>query len=179
MQFSATSGCSAGSLFELPWLQSTTIVAGRLGGGQLPLGERDAHRVVIGAPASAAQHDVRMRVAAGAEHRRLALLGDAQKMMRMAHRLQRVDRGRERAVGAVLEADRRRQAARHLAVRLGLRGARADRRPGDELGQVLRHDRVERLGARRQAQLGDVQQQLAREPHALLDVEASRRCPDR
>jgi hypothetical protein len=28
-QFSATSGCKPGSLFELPWLQSTTMFSGR------------------------------------------------------------------------------------------------------------------------------------------------------
>ena len=64
----------------------------------------------------------------------------------------------------------RRQSARHFAVRLRFGGARADRGPGDELGEVLRHDRIERLGARRQPELGDVQQQFARQQNALLDV---------
>ena len=99
------------------------------------------------------------------------LLRDAEEVMRVTRGLQRVDRDGQRAVGAVLESDRRREAAGHLAVRLRLRGARADRRPGDELGQVLRHDRVERLGGRRKADLGEEQQQLARQPDALLDVE--------
>ena len=133
-QFSATSGCTLGSLLELPWLQSTTMLVGRFACGELPLGERDAHRVVVDAPAAAAQHDVRVLVAPGAKHRRLALLGDAEEMVRMPHRLQRIDRGGERAVRAVLEADGRRQPARHLPVRLRFGGARADRRPGDELG---------------------------------------------
>ena len=86
------------------------------------------------------------------------------------HRLQRIDRGRKRPVRAVLEADRGGQAARHLPVRLRLGGTGTDRGPGDELGEVLRHDGVERFGSRGKTQLGDVQQQLAREQDALLDV---------
>ena len=65
----------------------------------------------------------------------------------------------------------RRQSARHLPVGLRFGGAGADRRPGDELGEVLRHDRIERFGARRQPELGHVQKQLAREQDPLLDVE--------
>ena len=91
--------------------------------------------------------------------------------MRVPRRLQRVHRHGERAVGAVLEADRCGQAARHLAVGLRFGGAGADRSPGDELRQVLRHDRVERLGRRGDAVLGEVEQQLARLAQALLDVE--------
>ena len=53
---------------------------------------------------------------------------------------------------------------------LRFRGAGADRRPGDELRQILRHDRIERLGAGRQAELGHVQEKLAREQYPLLDV---------
>jgi cobaltochelatase CobN len=55
-----------------------------------------------------------------------------------------------------------------MSLRFG--GARADRGPGDEFGQVLRHDGIKRFGAGGQAQLGDVQQQLAREENALLNV---------
>jgi hypothetical protein len=47
------------------------------------------------------------------------------------------------------------KAARHLAVRLRFRRARADGRPGDEVGDVLRHDRVEKFRRRRQTQAGD------------------------
>ena len=45
------------------------------------------------------------------------------------------------AVGAVLEADRHRQARGQLAVDLALGGARADRAPADQVGDVLRRDR--------------------------------------
>ncbi len=85
--------------------------------------------------------------------------------------LQRVDRDRQRAVGAVLEADRRRQPARHLAVGLRFGRARADRGPRDQVRQVLRHDRVERLGGSRHAEIGQPAEQLARGADALLDVE--------
>ena len=59
------------------------MVAGRSACGELPLRQRDAHRIVVDPPAAAAQHDVRVRIAARAKHRRLSLLRDAEKMMRV------------------------------------------------------------------------------------------------
>ena len=49
-----------------------------------------------------------------------------------------VDRHLDVAVGAVLEADRHREAGAELAVDLALGGARADRAPADRVGDVLR-----------------------------------------
>ena len=77
------------------------------------------------------------------------------------------------AVGAVLEADRAAQARGELAVALALRRARADGAPGDQVGDVLRAEQVEELGAQRQAQRGQVQQQPARHLQALVDGEAA------
>ena len=61
---------------------------------QLPFSHRDADRIIIHTATAAAQHDMSMHIAAGAEHGQLTLLRDAEKMMWMAHRLQGVDRGR-------------------------------------------------------------------------------------
>ena len=74
----------------------------------------------------------------------------------MARGADGVDRDLDVAVGAVLEADRARQPGRQLAMDLALGRARADRAPGHEVGDVLRRDRVEELGAGRQAELVDV-----------------------
>ena len=82
----------------------------------------------------------------------------------------RVDRDLDVAVGAVLEADRHREAGAELAVGLALRGARADRPPGDRVGDVLRRDRVEELAADREAELDHLEQQLAGDPQAGVDV---------
>jgi hypothetical protein len=114
---------------------------------------------------------VPVTIAARAEYRRLALLRDAEKMVRLTGRLQRVDRDRQRAIGPVLEPDRCREPARHLAMGLRLGGTGADRGPADELRKILRHDRIERLGRGGDLDLREVQQQLAREPDALLDLE--------
>ena len=76
------------------------------------------------------------------------------------------------AVGAVLEADRHRQARRQLAVHLALGRPRADGDPRRQVGDVLRDLRVEELGRRRQAHVVDVEQQLARQAQPLVDVEA-------
>ena len=72
-----------------------------------------------------------------------------------------VDRHLDVAVGAVLEADRHRQAGAELAVDLAFDRPRADRAPADHVGDVLRGDRVEELAADGQAQAEDVQQQPA------------------
>ena len=89
----------------------------------------------------------------------------------MRRRQDGVDGDADVAVGAVLEADRRRQAGRHLAVGLRFGGARADRGPGDQVAQVLRRNRVERFGGGRQAQFAHVEQELARLFHADVDAE--------
>ena len=101
-----------------------------------------------------------------------ALLGHRGKPVRRPRRQDGVDRGLRVAVGAVLEADRHRQSGRQLAVDLALGRARADRPPRGQVGDVLRDLRVEELGSRRQAEIVDVEQQLARQPQSLVDVEA-------
>ena len=49
--------------------------------------------------------------------------------------------------------------------------ARANRRPADEVAQILRGDRVERFGGAGQPGVGDVEQKLPRPAHAFFDVE--------
>ena len=75
------------------------------------------------------------------------------------------------AVGAVLEADGHTEAAGHLTVGLALCRARADCHPANQVGQVLRHDRIEELGRRREAHLGDVEQELSALLQPGCDVE--------
>ena len=63
-----------------------------------------------------------------------------------------LDRDADVAVGAVLEADGRRQAGGDLAVCLRFGRARTDGRPGNQIAEVLRRNRVERFGAGWQAE---------------------------
>ena len=56
---------------------------------------------------------------------------------------------------------------------LRLRVARADRPPADQIADVLRCNRIQPFGRRRQPQAKHVGQHLARQPHALADIEAA------
>ena len=95
---------------------------------------------------------------------------DAGEGVRRRGGANRVDRDLDVAVGAVLEADRHREAGAELAVDLALGRARADRPPGDGVGDVLRRDRVEELAADRQAEVEHLEQQRARDAQAGVDV---------
>ncbi len=77
------------------------------------------------------------------------------------------------AVRPVLEADGAGQGRGQLSVNLRLGGAGTDRPPADEIGQVEEAGGIEKLGGSGQPQLVDVEQQLAREPHAVVDVVAA------
>ena len=81
-----------------------------------------------------------------------------------------VDRDLHVAVGSVLEPDRHREPGAELAVRLALARPGADRPPGDGVGDVLRGDRIEELAADQQAHVEDVEQELAGDPQAGVDV---------
>src|SRR5947199_115311 len=133
------------------------------------LAATDAPCIVAGRP-PAAQDDVPVGVALGVDHGGDAILVDAEEGVRMARRLQRVDGDLLVAVGRVLEADRHREPARHLAMRLALGGARADRGPRDQVGQVLRRDRVEQLGAGGQPEPRQIDEQLAGQAQPELHV---------
>ncbi len=133
----------------------------------------DAGVVVVRAgPAAAAEDHVAALVAGGLEDRGHALLGDRREPVPGAGRQHGVDGGLGAAVGAVLEADRHRQAGRQLAVHLALGGAGADRHPRREVGDVLRDLGVEELRSGREPHVVDVEQQLSGEAQPLVDVEA-------
>ena len=58
-----------------------------------------------------------------------------------------------------------------MHLRLG--GARSDRTPGDQIGDVLGRDHVEKLAAGGQAKFVDLDQHLARNAQTAVDVEAA------
>ncbi len=93
--------------------------------------------------------------------------------MLLARGEHRVDRDLYIAVGAVLEADRRRESGRELAMDLGLGRARADRAPRDQVADVLRRDDVEEFAARGHAGLVDAHEDVARDAQPLVDPEAA------
>ena len=109
------------------------------------------------------------RIAPGADDAGEAVLIDAEKTVRRAARAWR--RARSAACRrSVLEADRHGKSAGHLAMGLAFGRARADRGPGDQVGDVLRHDGVEEFGGRGEAEFGDFEEELAADAEAGLDV---------
>ncbi len=74
------------------------------------------------------------------------------------------------AVCPVLEPDRHRKPRPELAVDLALDRPRADSAPADRVGDVLRHDRVQKLAADRESVLQDPQQHLPSDAQAEVDV---------
>ncbi len=127
--------------------------------------------VVIGGIAAAAEDDVGVAVAGGAKDGGLAVFGVAEEGMRDGGGEQGVDGYLHVAGRTVFESDGAGDAADQLTVALALGGAGADGSPGDEAGEVLRGDHVEELGAGGDAQLVEVEQQVAGEAQALIDLE--------
>ena len=91
---------------------------------------------------AATQNNVAILVARRRENRRMPTLGHRQKVVRCGGCLDRVDRDTDVAVGAILETDRARQPRSQLPMRLRFRGARTNRAPGDQVGEVLWRDQV-------------------------------------
>ena len=144
------------------WLQSR--FAKRL------LGLRDIGRIVVRAVAATAQDDMAVGISRRFDDARGAVLIDAEKTVLGAGRGHRIDCGLETSVRGIFESDRHRESARHFAVGLGFRGARADGRPGDQVRCVLRNDGIEKFRCGRQAEFEDVQKQFPREQDALRHV---------
>src|SRR5690606_34535885 len=139
--------------------------------GQLLFCQRYRHRVIVRLAAAATQYDMTVLVATGGGQGDAAVVVDTETTVRMLDAEHGIDCHFQAAVGTVLEADRAGQAGWPGAVRVRFAGARANRGPGDQVLQVLRRERVERLGRRRQAQLGHVEQRLAGDVQAVLDLE--------
>ena len=109
-------------------------------------------------------------IAAGDDGGGRSVHADAQESLGLGGGPDGVDGGLEVAIGAVLESEGHRKARGHLPVGLRFGGAGADGAPADEVGDVLRSDRVEHLGGRRQAEIEHVPQESAGEPQPLGDV---------
>ena len=127
-------------------------------------------QIEIGPLAATAQHHVCVRVTAGRHHRYLTVTVNAQKTMGTGNGLHRIDRHHKTTVCAILETHRGRQAGGHLPMSLGFSGARANRRPGNQILQILRGNWIERLGRGGQTQVCNIQQQLATDAQPLFDL---------
>jgi cobaltochelatase CobN len=149
-----TSSCRANFFSEFAWLQSTISTGGSFSE----------------ISSSSAQHDVRVRIAGRAHDGRRAVLVNAQKTVRVTRRAHCVNGNLQAAVGGIFQADGHGKSARHFAVRLRFRGARANRGPRHQIGDVLRHDRIEKLRGRRQTHADNFEQEFSRDLQARFDV---------
>ena len=139
------------------------------------LGRRLGHRlgVVISASLATSQHQVAIGVARGGDDRRLALAIDTQEMVGPCCGFHGIDGCDRTAIGAVLEANRHREARGHLPVGLALGGAGANGGPADQIGDVLGNHGIEQFSGRWQSQLSQVQQQTPGQAEAGVDVIAA------
>ena len=120
------------------WQQSVFI--------ELFLSISNIFRVIIDFSGSAPQNYMHIRIAAGLNNGSPPFTVYAEETVRTRGRDDGVDGDGDVAVGAVLEANRRRQARRNLAVRLRFGGAGANSGPTDQVSVVLRCNRVQCLG---------------------------------
>lgn len=115
---------------------------------------------VVRTVAAAAQHHMGVRIAAGLDQRRVTVRVEAEMAVAVGRRTDRVAGDADAAVGAVLEAHRQAEAADQLAVDLRFAGARADRRPAQQVVEVAGGQRLQEFGGQRQAEAQHVQHQL-------------------
>jgi hypothetical protein len=131
----------------------------------------DAGRIVVGCLAAAQDH-VAILVAGRADGR-YALFGHRQEMVRVQAACNASTAMRTLPSVPFLKPTGTGQARRQLAVHLALGGARADRAPCHQVGDVLRGDHVEELATGRQAEPVDLAQQAARGAQAVVDAVAA------
>ena len=141
------------------------------GGDHLLAGFFDGGGVVVDGLAAAAKDDVAVLIAFGDEDGGLAVFGVAEEVVGLAGGEDGFDGDLDVAGGAVFEADGAGDAGDELAVDLAFGGAGADGSPADEGGDVLGGDHVEELGAGGDAHLGEVEEQMAGEAQAVVDLE--------
>ncbi len=127
-------------------------------------------RVVVGTAIPAAQPYMAPWIARRAHDAGLALLIDTYKSVRLAGRLQSIDGDLHVTLSGVFKPYRHREPAGHFTVDLTLGGARSNRRPGDEIGVVLRRDGVEQLRPNWQPHGVNVEQEPARQAQPRLHI---------
>ena len=111
-----------------------------------------------------------VRVALRLQEAYLARLVDTDKTVRHRSSAHGVDCRRQAAIGTVFKANRHRQARRHLAVGLRFCGTRTNRRPAEQIAQVLRAVRVQRFGCQRQPHADQLHQKATRNLQACFHI---------
>ena len=133
-------------------------------------GGSDAFVVVVRSVRSAAEDDVAVGVSGGGDGGGDALFGDAEEGLWFGGGADGVDGRDEVPADGVFESDRHGEAGGHLAVSLALAGAGSDGGPGNEVGDVLWSDGIEKLGGGGDAEFDDLTEKFPRDVQSLGDV---------
>lgn len=119
---------------------------------------RDMFLLVVRPSPTTTEDDMAVGIAHGSDDRSLAVGIDTDEMVRGASGGHRVDCDLQTSFGPIFKSDRHGQAAGHFSMSLAFRGASPDRRPTDQVGGVLRADRIQQLRSARKAQLIDLEE---------------------
>lgn len=133
----------------------------------------NASSVVVGPPSAASQDNKAVLVSSGADNGNDTGLGDGQEVVRMPDGANGVNGNAQRAVGAVLESHGEAQAAGQLAMKLALGGSGANSTNREQVGQELGGDGIQHLTGNGHALGGQVDEELAGQAQALVDLEAA------
>lgn len=148
----------------------------------MPLRARLLHRchrrlnavhIIVRPPASSPQNNMHISIAPGLHNRRKPMLCHAHERMRRLRRTHRIHRHAHPSIRPILEAHGKRAARGKFAVELRLGCARANGAPGDEVGDVLRGDGVEELGADGYTEVSEGAKELPRGMQAFVDLEGA------
>ena len=138
------------------------------GDGSLSFG--DIVCFVVRSSASPTEHEMAIRIAHGLDDGSLAVGIDADEMVWGTSGRHGIDGDLQTAFRPVLESNRHRNAAGHFAMGLAFRSAGTDGSPTNEIGDVLRADRVQQLCPAGKAQLVDFEENCSRQFHPCRDV---------
>jgi hypothetical protein len=128
---------------------------------------------VVGASPSAAEHDMAIGIAHGLDDGGLAVGVDADEVVRGAGGSHGINGNLEAAFGSIFEPDRHGHTAGHFPMGLAFGRACSDRGPADQVGDILRTDRIEQFRAARKTQLIDLEQDSPRQFHARCNITGS------
>lgn len=139
---------------------------------ELSLGISNASSIVVRTLLASTQDDEAVGVTDSADNRDDTGLGDRQEVVGVLNRANGINGNIERAVGTILESDGEGQTRGQLTVDLGLGCTGTDRTDGQTIGQELGRDCVEHFAGDGHALVGQVDEELARNAQALVDLEA-------
>lgn len=125
---------------------------------------------VVRSSASAAKHDMAVGIAHGFDDGSLAVGIDANEVVWGAGGSHGIDGDMEAAFSAVLKTNRHGHATGHFSMRLAFGCTGTDRRPADEVGDVLWTDGVQQFRSAREAQLIDLEENRSGQLHPRCDI---------